>query len=94
MAKIETGFAARAGAVSSQGGKVIIDLQDLSYLSSMGIRLLVSTLKQFKQRGIAFVTIAPREGTVQELLQMASLTEHLNMVDGVAAAAAALAGNS
>lgn len=94
VAKIETGFAAKAGAASSQGDKVIIDLQDLTYLSSMGIRLLVSTLKQFKQRGITFVTIAPREGTVQELLQMASLTEHLNVADGVAAAAAALADNS
>ena len=94
VAKMEPGFAAKAGAVSSQGGKVIIDLQDLTYLSSMGIRLLVSTLKQFKQRGITFVTIAPREGTVQELLKMASLTEHLNIVEGAAAAAAALAGNS
>lgn len=94
VAKIETGFAAKAGAVSSQGDKVIIDLQDLTYLSSMGIRLLVSTLKQFKQRNITFVTIAPREGTVQELLQMASLVEHLNVVDGVAAASAALADHS
>jgi len=94
VAKMETGFSAKAGAVSAQGDKVIIDLQDLTYLSSMGIRLLVSTLKQFKQRGITFVTIAPREGTVQELLQMASLTEHLNIVEGAAEAAAALAGNS
>ena len=94
VARIETGFAAKAGAVSSQRGRVIIDLQDVTYLSSMGIRLLVSTLKQFKQRGITFVTIAPREGTVQELLQMASLTEHPNIVEGAAEAAAALAGNS
>ena len=94
VAKIETGFAAKAGAVSTQGGKVIIDLHDLTFLSSMGIRLLVTTLKQFKQRGVTFVTLAPRDATVQQLLQMASLTEHLNIVDGAAAAEAALAGNS
>ena len=94
VAKIETGFAAKAGAVNAQDGKVTIDLQDLTYRSSMGIRLLVSTLKQFKQRGIAFVTFAPRNGTVREMLQMASLTEHLNIVDGAAATVAAREDNS
>jgi anti-anti-sigma regulatory factor len=57
----------------------------------MGIRLLVSTLKQFKQRGVIFVTVAPREATVQELLKMADLNDHLNLVDSVASADAALA---
>ena len=94
VAKMETSFAARAGAVSAQGGKVIIDLQDLTFLSSMGIRLLVTTLKQFKQRDVSFVTLAPRDGTVQQLLQVANLTEHLNMVEDAAAAEAVLAGKS
>ncbi|MEI8177700.1 STAS domain-containing protein [Aestuariivirga sp.] len=94
VARIETGFAAKAGAVSSQRGRVIIDLQDVTYLSSMGIRLLVSTLRQFRQREVTFVTPAPREGMVRELLQMASLTEHLNMVDSAAAAETAFGGNS
>lgn len=92
VAKMETGFAARAGAVSAQGGKVIIDLEDLTFLSSMGIRLLVTTLKQFKQRDVRFVTLAPRDSTVQELLRVASLTEHLNTVENAAMAQAALAG--
>jgi len=91
VARMETGFAARAGAVNAHGGKAIIDLEGLTYLSSMGIRLLVSTLKQFKQRGVTFVTVAPREATVQELLKMADLTDHLNLVGSVAAADAALA---
>ena len=94
VAKMETAFAAKAGAVSTQGGKVIFDLQDLTFLSSMGIRLLVTTLKQFKQRGVTFVTLPPRDATIQQMLQMASLTEHLNIVDSAASAEAALAGNS
>lgn len=91
VARIEAGFAARAGALIAQGSKAIIDLEGLTYLSSMGIRLLVSTLKQFKQRGVTFVAVAPREATVQELLKMADLNDHLNLVGSVAAADAALA---
>jgi anti-anti-sigma factor len=91
VARMEAGFAARAGALNAQGSKAIIDLEGLTYLSSMGIRLLVSTLKQFKQRGVIFVTVAPREATVQELLKMANLNDHLNLVGSVAAADAALA---
>jgi len=90
VARMETGFAAKAGALNAQGSKAIIDLEGLTYLSSMGIRLLVSTLKQFKQRGVTFVTVVPREATVQELLKMADLTDHLNLVDSVSAAEAAL----
>jgi hypothetical protein len=37
------------------------------------------------------VTVAPREATVQELLKMADLNDHLNLVDSVASADAALA---
>jgi anti-anti-sigma factor len=91
VARMEAGFAARAGALNALGSKAIIDLEGLTYLSSMGIRLLVSTLKQFKQRGVTFVTVAPREATVQELLKMADLNDHLNLVGSVAAADAALA---
>ena len=91
VSKMEAGFAARAGALTRQGDKAVLDLRDLTYLSSMGIRLLVTTLKQFKQRGVTFVTVAPREATVQELLKMADLNDHLNLVGSVAAADAALA---
>jgi len=90
VAKIEVGFSARAGALKDKGDKAIIDLRDLTYLSSMGIRLLVSTLKQFSQRGVTFVTIRPRDAGVVETLQVAALIDHLNLVDDAAAAEAAL----
>ena len=94
VGQMESAIAARAGAVTAPTGKAIIDLQDLTFLSSMEIRLLASTSKQFKQRGITFVTVPPSDGTVPELLQLASLTDHLNLVENASAAEAALVGNS
>lgn len=92
VAKMETGFAAKAGAVSAQGGKAILDLSDLSFLSSMGIRLVVTTLKQFKQRGVPFATVAPSSGLVADTLRTADLIDHLNVVESSEAAHAMLAG--
>lgn len=80
-AKIETGFAAEAGALKERGDKAVLDLSELVYLSSMGIRLLVSTIKQFQQRGVEFATIRPREALAQSVLDTANLTDHLNMVE-------------
>lgn len=90
VARAEVTFAARAGALTKPGDKAIIDLYDLTYISSLGIRLLVGTLKQFRQRGVAFATIGPRDAMARNILQLADLTDHLNMVDRAAAARAAL----
>lgn len=90
VARMEVAFAARAGALNQAGARAVIDLSDLTYISSMGIRLLVTTLKQFRQRGVTFVTIRPRDAGVVETLQVAALIEHLNLVDDAAAAEAAL----
>lgn len=90
VAKIEVGFIARAGALKSKDDKAVIDLRDLTYLSSMGIRLLVSTLKQFSQRGVTYSTLAPSNASVNELLAIASLTDHLNIAPSLDAAHAAL----
>lgn len=90
VARMEVAFAARAGALNQAGAEAVIDLADLTYISSMGIRLLVTTLKQFRQRGVAFVTIRPRDAGVLETLRVAALTDHLNLVDDAAAAEAAL----
>lgn len=92
VARVEVGFTARAGALTKAGDKAVIDLSDLTYISSLGIRLLLTTLKQFAQRGVRFVTISPREATAGEVLRIAGLTEHLNLVDDAAAAEAALGG--
>jgi len=85
-AKVELGFSAQAGALTQKGDKAIIDLREVVYLSSMGIRLLVSTIKQFRQRGVEFATVRPRNNLVNEILLVSSLTDHLNMVEDKEAA--------
>lgn len=85
-ARIETGFAAKAGALTEKSDKAIIDLHDLVYISSLGIRMLVSAIKQFKQRGVEFVTVRPRDVTANELLITVDLASHLNMVEDAEAA--------
>ena len=81
VGRVEVNFAAKAGSLTKPGDKAIIDFQDVIYLSSKGIRLLVSTLKQFRQRGVTFVTVRPKERNVNEALEIANLTDHLNMVE-------------
>ena len=85
-AKVESGFSAKAGALTQKNDKAIIDLREVIYLSSMGIRLLVSTIKQFRQRGVEFVTVRPRDNLANEILVVANLTDHLNMVEDKEAA--------
>lgn len=84
--KVELGFSAKAGALTQKGDKAIIDLREVVYLSSMGIRLLVSTIKQFRQRGVEFATVRPRDNLANEILLVSSLTDHLNMVEDKEAA--------
>lgn len=86
--EIELALAAKAGALDQRGDRAIIDLKEVIYLSSMGIRLLTTTIKQFTQRGVSFVTIPPDDGLVNETLKIASLTDHLNMVEDREAALA------
>ena len=85
-AKVEVGFSAKAGALTQKNDKAIIDLQEVIYLSSMGIRLLVSTIKQFRQREVEFVTVRPRDSMASEILVVANLTDHLNLVEDKEAA--------
>lgn len=85
-AKLELGFSAKAEALTQKGDKAIIDLREVVYLSSMGIRLLVSTIKQFRQRGVEFATVRPRDTLANEILLVSSLTDHLNMVEDKEAA--------
>lgn len=92
VGQVETGFAARAGALSRNGDAAIIDLSGVTFLSSLGIRLLVTTLKQFQTRGVRFATVRPREKLVIDTLAVAGLDGLLNMVDDHAAADALLNG--
>ncbi len=89
-AKVELAFAARVGALTGPGAAAIIDLSDVTYISSMGLRLLVTTLKQFRSRGVQFATVQPREPLAMESLHIANLVPLLNMAESTDAASAKL----
>lgn len=88
IARVELGFTARAGALIGPGASAVIDLSEVTYISSMGIRLLVTTLKQFRTRDVRFATVQPREAFARECLDTANLVPLLNMADSHAEALA------
>lgn len=89
-AKIEMPFTVKAGALTGQDVAAVIDLSDVTYISSMGIRLLVTTLKLFRTRNIRFATVQPREALAWESLEIANLGPLLNLAASHEAACALL----
>ncbi len=53
--------------------QVVLDLQDTDYMSSAGLRVLVSTLKAAKKSG-GDLKLAQPSGRVKEVLDLAGLT--------------------
>ena len=81
VSEIELSFNAKAGSLKSDEEAAIIDLKDCKYISSMGIRLLVTTIKQFQRRGVRFRTIKPFSPSVFDTLLLASMAHLLNFSD-------------
>ncbi len=88
VAQVEIAFAAKAGALIRNGDRAILDLSGVTFLSSLGIRLLVTTVKQFQSRGVRFATVRPREQLVIDTLAVANLDGLLNIAEDHAAAEA------
>lgn len=80
-ASLEAEFAAETAAVTGKTNKAIIDLQELVYISSRGIRILLTAIKQLHKNGVAFATVRPRDRTANELLLDVDLASYLNMVE-------------
>lgn len=80
-ANLEAKFVAETAAVSGRSNKAIIDLQELVYISSRGIRILLTAIKQLHKNGVAFATVRPRDRTAHELLIDVDLASYLNMVE-------------
>lgn len=73
VGEIETRFYAEIGAIKNRGDVALIDLRDVEFLSSLGIRLLVTAGKTFSQRGVNFGLIAPAAPEVMEALEISGL---------------------
>ena len=62
--------------------QIVIDLQDTEYMSSAGLRVLVSTLKAAKKSG-GDLKLAQLSGRVKEVLDLAGLTPVFNVYSDV-----------
>ena len=60
--------------------QVALDLRSVVYMSSAGLRVLLSSLKLAASRNGAFVLIGPREA-VREVLEMSGFSRVFQIVD-------------
>jgi anti-anti-sigma factor len=80
--EIETSFTAHT---ASKKEKVIVDLSDLNFLSSIGIRLLLTVAKAQTKRGGKIVFVNP-QSSVEETLVIAGINLLIPIYDNSALA--------
>lgn len=83
-AGIESAFAAE---VASGGRAAVVDLGEVSFLASMGMRLFVHAAKELHRDGRRLVLLRPQEN-VRQALEMAGLLGILPVADDERAALA------
>lgn len=66
-------------AVSEGAEKLILDFQDLDYLSSAGLRVLLSAHKAFMKRGIGEMIIRHVNETIQEVFEVTGFMDIFNV---------------
>lgn len=84
--RIET----RLTAILARGGHGIIDLSEVTFLASLGIRLLITIAKTMDRRGGRLVLVVPRS-LVEQALRHSSLDEIIPVAPDVESARALLA---
>jgi anti-anti-sigma factor len=75
--------------VSGAYGNIIVDMQAVSFLASIGIRTLLLGAKTVQRRGGKFLLIAPRPEVV-EVLTVTGVDELMPIVPSLEAARAAI----
>lgn len=73
VGEIEAEFYTEVGTIKAETELVVVDLSEVVFLSSLGIRLLVTTGKTFMQRGLRFGLITPNSSDVMEALEISGL---------------------
>ena len=69
--------------------RFVVDFSELSYISSAGLRVLLSTAKQLKPKG-GLALFANLQGNVQEVIEMTGFSTILGIHDSIDSALAAL----
>jgi anti-anti-sigma factor len=72
-------------AVAAVGRHSVIDMSDVDFIASMGIRLLIGTARAMNSKGAKMVLFGAR-GMVLEVLQDASIDQIIPVVDSEALA--------
>lgn len=78
VGQIETRFMA---ATVARGRDTVVDLSQLSFISSMGMGVLVTTYKGLKRRGARIILLSPQP-EVENALRVARLQDLLPIVHG------------
>jgi anti-sigma B factor antagonist len=64
------------GEVTGHTGVVVVDLTEVAYIDTQGVRLL---LQLARQPGITLSVVAPPEGIAGQVLRIAGLNDHLQV---------------
>lgn len=75
--RIETQFVA---AVARSGRNALVDLSGVTFIASMGLRMLISTGRALRQKNARMVLVAP-QALVKEVLDQAALGDIIPVVD-------------
>jgi len=81
----------RLAAVAGSGRPVILDLAEVSYISSMGIRAIIMSAKAARLKGGRLVLLAPNHN-VEEALNAVRVPDIVPLCRSLDEATAALAG--
>ena len=60
--------------------ELFVDLRGLTFIDSSGLRMLITTLRDSRERGLDLAFIKP-EGQVREVLEATRLMDELPLVD-------------
>jgi stage II sporulation protein AA (anti-sigma F factor antagonist) len=80
-------------AVSTQSARVVLDLSELDYLSSAGVRMIVISAKRLKQRSGTFVLCNPQP-MVRQVLELSGLFGVLTVASSLAQAMSTAGGTA
>ena len=61
--------------------QVVIDLADLTFIDSSGIRALLDSKRRAEEQGMALVVRVPEAGQVRQVLELTGLESHFTIGD-------------
>jgi anti-anti-sigma factor len=68
---------------SHDGSLVVLDLRDLAFIDSTGLRSILSAVRQVRTLG-GRVVVIPGQGQVRKVFEITNVAAHLEIVDGAA----------